>query len=295
MDPIGIIIRKIIIIVDWLSKSALVGVILGFFLRYLLERIEKAKLKVMEEPKEEPFRSSKRIVFRVRHVGGSLPATNAICYLDVSANEPLSKFLIPKDNGCILGLCKKCEYTYYLVSREEKEIKSEPLPWSISIPAGFGLQKLPYRHVTNIPVGGEVKINLFDIYKYIDASKNEKFYLIKVHSEYGEIKYPRACIKLPIDNETQISNVKISFKLRLAAENLKDFISLSLEIEKEGSEYVIYISTIIPNIIRRILEKAVNTIKKILGKQVSERKRWKTLEELTKEIDWMERVKNFSS
>jgi len=99
MDPIGIIIRKI---VDWLSKNALVGVILGFLLHYLSERIKKAKLKVMEGPKEESFRSSKRIVFRVRHVGGSLPAINAICYLDVSANEPLSKFKIKKNNHKIL-------------------------------------------------------------------------------------------------------------------------------------------------------------------------------------------------
>ena len=284
-------------IIDWLSTifSVLVGAITGFLPHSLWERMKKAKLEVMEKPPES-FLSSKRIVFRVRHVGGSLHATNAICYLDVSAKRPLREFLVPKEGGsCTLPpTCKLCSGKYYLTSPLEK-IDSEPLPWAIPIPAGFGLQKLPYCHVTNIPVGGEVKINLFDIYKYVDTSRNEKFYLIKVHSEYGVTEHPRACIKLPIDNETQISNVNISFKLRLAAENLKDFTSLSLEIEKEGSEYVIYISTIIPNIIRRILEKAVNTIKKIFGKQVSKRERWKTLEELTKEIDWMERVKNFSS
>jgi len=272
-------------IIDWLSNptfSALVGAItgtvVGSFLHYLWERMKKAKLEIMEKPPES-FRSSKRMVFRVRHVGGSLPAINAICYLDVSANKPLREFLVPKEDGCTLPpTCKLCSGKYYLTSPLER-IDSEPLPWAIPIPAGFGLQKLLYCHVTNIPVGGEVKINLFDIYKYVDTSRNEKFYLIKVHSEYGVTEHPRACIKLPIDNETQISNVKISFKLRLAAENLKDFNPLSLEIEKEGNGYVIYVCT----------------IKKILGKQVSERKRWKTLEELTKEIDWIGRVKNFSS
>jgi len=274
-------------IIDWLRNptfSALVGAIAGavlsFLPHYLWERMKKAKLEVMEKPPES-FLFSKRIVFRVRHVGGSLPATNAICYLDVSAKRPLREFLVPKEGGsCTLPpTCKLCSGKYYLTSPLEEKIDSEPLPWSIPIPAGFGLQKLPYCHVTNIPVGGEGKTNLFNIYKYVDTSRNEKFYLIKVHSEYGIIEHPRACIKLPINNETHISNVKISFKLRLAAENLKGFNPLSLEIEKEGNGYVIYVCT----------------IKKILGKQVSKRKRWKTLEELTKEIDWIGRVKNFSS
>jgi hypothetical protein len=155
------IVRYIVI-----GTFTIIGVVLGYCLTRHSEEEKRAKIEIDSVPLLDSFINFIRLKFRIKHMGGSLPAINAICYLDVSANEPLSKFLIPKDNGCILGLCKKCDYTYYLVSREEKEIKSEPLPWSISIPAGSGLDNIPFRHVTNLPVGGEGKINLFDIYKY---------------------------------------------------------------------------------------------------------------------------------
>jgi len=222
-------------IVRDIGISTIIGVVLGYCLNMYSERRKRAKIEIDSAPLLGPFPNSIRLKFRVQHMGGSLPATNAVCYLDVSANELLNKFLVPKDDGCILGLCKRCNYKYYLVSREDKEIKSEPLPWDISIPAGFGFDDIPYRHVTNLPVGGECKVNLFDIYKVSKASR-EGFYLIKLHSEYGICEYPRACMKLPIDRG---SEAEIEFTLRVVAENIRGPASLKLKIKKENADYIV--------------------------------------------------------
>ncbi|MEM3516904.1 MAG: hypothetical protein QXL69_03600 [Candidatus Bathyarchaeia archaeon] len=210
----------------------IVGVVIGFLLNWYYEFKKRAEVMIEDEPLIFKFPLSVRIIFRVTHKKGSLPATNAICYLSIEAHEEsLNKFLIPKSNGCILPLtCKMCNFKYYLVPYKEGKIFNEPLPWSISIPAGFGLDQLPYHHVAHIPVKGENKINLFDIYKY------EEFYLVKVHSEYGVYEYPRACIKLPI---TQEIKCEIKFKLIIAAENLRKSNILTVRIKKEGKKFVI--------------------------------------------------------
>jgi hypothetical protein len=221
------IVRYIVI-----GTFTIIGVVLGYYLNRHSEEEKRAKIEIDSVPLLDRFSNSIRLKFPIKHIGGSLPAINAVCYLDVSANKPLSKFLIPKEDGCMLEPCKLCDNKYFLVSPEEKEIRSEALPWAISIPAGFGLDKIAYRHVTNLPVGGECKVNLFDIYK----ASQEGFYLIKLHSEYGTCEYPRACIKLPINRG---SKADIEFTLKVVAENIREPTSLKLKIKKENADYII--------------------------------------------------------
>jgi len=127
------------------------------------------------------------------------------------------RFIVEKKEGsCALRSigCNKCEGKEYLVSYEKGDkvkVFCEYVPWTVPVKSGEGINNLPYKHVTHIPVQGSAKLVLFDIYRMDDGQ--EEFYLIKVHSEYGDIYHPRVCLKLPLRNppkDTLIFNIDVS-------------------------------------------------------------------------------------
>ncbi len=108
-------------------------------------------------------------------------------------------------------------------------VRDEPLPWSVPIYAGKGLDGLEYRHLTHIPAGGSAEALLFDVY-YVEASK-EEFWLVKVHSEYGDTYYPRICLRIPVG---EAANLR--FVVKLAGENIRkvSHAKVTLSIRSDG-------------------------------------------------------------
>ncbi len=217
--------------------GTLAGVVLGHALERLRERSARAKLKFDDKLYLEPFEHSVRVSVRARHVEGKLPATNVMGLLtvevhgaklsDLVVGKKVKEELKERKIECKLKyLCRECSDKAYLAS-EGAEIEDEPLPWSVPISAGVGLDGLRYSHLTHISVGGSSLLRLFDVYwakLYGPRAHGEprrledEFWLVKVHSEYGTEHYPRICLRLPIKG----SNTKLCFVIKLAGENVRE-------------------------------------------------------------------------
>jgi hypothetical protein len=174
--------------------AAVIGVVLGFILDVIRERIKSAKLKI-SKLLFESFGQSARVSVCVRYVGGSLPAKNVIAFLTIKASIELAKIAVEKvDGGCTLRDlgCQLCGGKTYLAV-PKVGVKSEPLTWSVPIPFGRGLEGLELVHLTHVPVNGEAKLRLFDIYRVKvyertnvgNRKLKDEFWLLKIHSEYG--------------------------------------------------------------------------------------------------------------
>jgi hypothetical protein len=224
--------------IDWL-----LGIIVGYLLTLSHERVKSAKLK-LTKLYFEPFEQSARVSVCVRHVGGSLPAKNVVGFLTVEANTELKKIVVEKVwESCSLENigCRLCGGKTYL-ALPKAGIESEPLAWSVPIYVGRGLEGLELTHVTHVPVGGEAKLRLFDIYRVkvydhtIAGSRilKDEFWLIKVHSEYGVTYYPRICLKLSATNPTELI-----LNIKLAGENVRRNVKGEVKIRLKGSEYVV--------------------------------------------------------
>jgi len=76
---------------------------------------------------------------------------------------------------------------------------------------------------------------LFDIFKIEDTENDERFYLIKVHSEYGTEYYPRVCLKLPLDRRWK---GELVFEIKASGENIRKQANAQVKI-KYDSDYVL--------------------------------------------------------
>jgi len=218
------------------------GVFAGGLLSHFIEWLKQAKLGFDDKLFIECFQNSARFSLRVKHVGGSLPVTNAIGYVTIDVEDAsLDSITIrKKDRDCeYQPLCSRCSGKSYLASAKSK-IESEPLSWSISVDVGVGLDNFRYRHVTHIPVGGSVLLRLFDVYLaevYGPLPKGElkeRFWLVKVHSEYGVDVYPRICLKLPFKSSTKPTT--ITFRIAIAGENLRKKVETEIKLVHKGED-----------------------------------------------------------
>jgi len=221
--------------------GTVIGVILGVMLQSWNEQ-RKLSTATFTEIIFEYFKESVRISLRVEHEDGKLPISNALSHLTILVRGgELEKISVKKENDtCSMHyICNRCNEKPYLASAYG-EISSEPLPWSIPLSAGKGLYNLRYKYLGYIPVNGANIIRIFDIYKVsrrTEKGVKEKFYLVKVHSEYGEIESPRICLKLPINNKPKFTN--IIFTIRLAGENLKNKTETFIEIIPKEGDYIL--------------------------------------------------------
>jgi hypothetical protein len=225
--------------------ATLSGVVVGFVLSLIYEKIKSAKLK-LADLFFESFDHSARVSIKVIHYSGSLPATDVVGFLTIKTTTDLPKMAVEKVGGrCKLDDlgCDLCGRDTYLAS-PKAGINSEPLPWSLHIPAGTGLKGLKLCHLTHIPVGGEVKLRLFDIYRVKVHSSvateshvvEDEFWLVKLHSEYGDTHYPRICLKLPISEPTELILV-----INIAGENVRKSLRGEVEIRlKEGDHVLVF-------------------------------------------------------
>ncbi len=213
------------------------------------------------------FEESARIILSVKHEYGSLQVTNATGFLTIKIGDdniiPHDLIVKKEDSRCSLQYrCDKCvkvipisrletEYKYclYLTSYKEPMVLDEALPWTMPIKIGEGMDGLKYCHVTNIPAKGSAKLLLFDVYDVIDEKNNEEFYLIKVHSEYGDELYPRICLKLPknpnnVSSEltSKLSTDGITFKIRVTGDNVRKPAETEIKIKYscEDKDYVLF-------------------------------------------------------
>ena len=236
--------------------KVVVGYVIGscatLLTMWLKDRWNRAKLEFSDDVIFHPFSESVSVLLEVKHIAGSLPATNAMGLLTINYEGLGEKediipqgIVIEKENGkCIFKDqgCNRCGCREYLVPYSSFiKVHSEPLPWTMPIDSGEGLIGLPYKHLTNIPVNGLAKLVLFDIYKAIfkhDDNCEEKFYLVKVHSEYGNIHHPRVCFKLSL--EKPITG-KLVFTINVASENIRGKVETRLHIkyDEPSEDYIL--------------------------------------------------------
>ena len=234
--------------------GAVFGSLITILAQWFYERRRFAELEFSDKLYIEKFEYSVRVSLGIVHKSGRLPVHNAIGYLTIKAEGVKLRDLIVKkvSGSCEFSDYSRCERKYYLasVSEEDNEITSEPLPWSIPINCGTGLDNLKYNHIIHIPVGGRVYLRLFDIYKI--SRGTEEYYLIKVHSEYGTEYYPRVCLKLPV------SGIKgtfiIRFEVTVAGENLKSSPRTEVRIESRDGDYVLFYPGDKPRQLRELLK-----------------------------------------
>ncbi len=226
---------------------------------------KKAVLEFFSKPILHKLQCSVRAYLGVKYIEGELPVFNATSYLTIETEvngrrsreipkeilvkkesfclqtlEHLKDRLrIVKDRACYFRRCIFCSSKTYLVPYHSPEVEWEALPWTLPVDVGAGLEGDKYNHVTHIPVGGNAKLAVFDVYrvKVIESEYEEEFYLVKVHSEYGCDIRPRICLKLPLRN-----SVNVIFKIRIGGENLRETPeSPELKIEyKNGDYYLSY-------------------------------------------------------
>lgn len=126
-----------------------------------------------------------------------------------------------------------------MVPYHSPEVMWEPLCWTTPIHVGEGSDGDKYNHVTHIPVGGNAKLCLCDLYKVVDEQENVEFYLIKVHSEYGVEVWPRICLKLPLESPPSF---EIIFKVKVGGENVRNIIEspeLRIRWQNRDKDYVL--------------------------------------------------------
>ncbi len=222
------------------GACSLAGVIIGFCLSEIKEKLKRAVLK-FSRLEFQRLQDRCRIFLVVKHSGGSLPVDGASGYLTIYY-EGTDKFLPEKifvqklsPSSCSLSSwCTFCRLKIgdmltspktYLAEFPSSKISDEPLPWTISIESGRGLEGLEYKHLVNIPVSGTAKLALLDIFKV--GTAGELFYLVKVHSEYGTEGYPRVCFKLPVHSEL---DGKIVFAVRVSGGNVRKAAECQLKI-----------------------------------------------------------------
>lgn len=213
--------------------SALVSIPSAILTYYLNDLMRLAKLEMDDELMRETFTGSVRVSLAVNYKSGRLPARNVIGYLTIKAsNASLADFIVGKHCGMceLANSCNKCGGKFYLANPNSKQIVSEPLPWSVPIEFGKGLEGLDYKHATYIPVKGRAILRLFDIYRY------DSFYLVKVHSEYGTEVYPRVCLKLPLNIGSK--EFALEFEVAIAGENLRNSPKATLIIKPGENDYV---------------------------------------------------------
>jgi len=250
------------------AVGGIAGALLGAYLnnRFTKQReIEKkAVLEFFQEPILHKFRNSVRVYLGVRYAEGELPVFNATGYLTIETevNGRRSKkipkeLLIKKESFCLQtlkdsedelrkkrghtcysrGKCMFCLGKTYLVPYYSPEVEWEALPWTLPVYVGEGLEGDKYNHVTHIPVRGNAKLAVFDIYrvKMVELKYEEEFYLIKVHSEYGCDIRPRICLKLPLRK-----SVNVIFRIKIGGENLREMPeSPELKIEYKNGDYLL--------------------------------------------------------
>lgn len=232
----------------------LVGVIIGFLLECVRQYFSSARIHFAEEPIIYEFEESIRFAIEVLHGGSQFllaapPISNTIGYLtiEVEKNRVRSNF-IPKnivvekrsDTCVLIESCRKCEYKYklcpYLATYGEKiKVDMEPLPWTLPLKNGEGMNNIPYCHLTFLPPKGSCKLLLFDVYKF-EKENSLQYYLVKVHSEYGHVAYPRICLKLPLENPLK---EKLVFKLTVGGTNVRKEAKCEVRIEYTREDYIV--------------------------------------------------------
>jgi len=216
------------------------GALIGFVLSEVKEYWRRAVLSFADIELHD-FSNSVRVVLPVVHERGSLPVNNASGYLTMySIIDHRKSEYLPEDVLMNVLMpcswrCRFCRCKPYLTSYPKAKVLSEVLPWTVPLKAGEGLDNLPYKHLTNIPVNGIAKLILFDIFKIEDTENDERFYLIKVHSEYGTEYYPRVCLKLPLDHKWK---GELVFEIKASGENIRKQANAQVKI-KYDSDYVL--------------------------------------------------------
>ena len=251
------------ILLDFVKSliSGAVGGLIVWGVSAYWDKKQRAVLCFRSEPLVSQFRESRRVMLVVEHQAGNRPATNALGYVTIKVGKERGippEIVVPKKKQSHLSLrgveergegeecelkevCNKCNEKTYLVPYEQAtriDVYSDALPWTLSIEAGKGLDDLPLRHLTHIPVGGTAKLLLFDIYR-VEVVKMDKgggkvverlgeYYLLKVHSEYGDTYYPRVCIKLPVPPPCK--DKQLLFEVTVTGENVREAVKTSVRI-----------------------------------------------------------------
>ena len=200
--------------------GAVVGGVITLLGSWLLSKRSMAVLKFDERSERflAHFKDSVRLHLAVNYVEGRRPVTAAIPYLTVKygGNEELPPHIFLRKGEVLFHKIAydRSRWDYLVPVPDEgfATIINEALPWTVpKTPEG------PYFHTCFIPVKGHGKVVLLDAYKY--KWKGEEGYLLRVFSEYGTERKPRAVFKLP-KGEGALKE-ELRFEVRVTGDNVR--------------------------------------------------------------------------
>ena len=193
------------------------GIVGGIILLLVKEHyFEKVVLEAVE-PDFLRLKKSLRVFLKIQNKGRTL-AKDAMAYLTIKTDADALTKLIPEKNK----LEKSCKglpgwnFWDYLTPRGAK-IVTEALPWTLPRDSVRGINEKPLRHLAYIPRNGYNKIALMDVYKV--TYNNTKWYVLRIHAEYGTEDYPRTIIAIPATNPPID---RIEFEVLLTCANARE-------------------------------------------------------------------------
>ena len=192
-----------------------------YFRRVVLEAVDLDFLR---------FEKSLRVFLKVRNRGRIL-AKDAMAYLTIKTDANALTKLIPEKKESI----ESCEGNFwdYLAPRGTK-IVTEALPWTLPRDSVRGINEKPLRHLAYIPKNGYNKIALMDVYKV--TYNNTKWYVLRIHAEYGTEDYPRTIIAIPATNPPID---RIEFEVLLTCANAREENTEQIEVLLRNSNLFI--------------------------------------------------------
>ncbi|MCW1297586.1 MAG: hypothetical protein QXY87_14210 [Saccharolobus sp.] len=156
------------------------------------------------------FTYSVRVFLKVKNKE-TVSATNAMCFIHIENMGKLRDYLIPKNYNNreivneINNVLKNdsCMWDPIINSYDRfREVNYEPVSWNVWLDTGSGIERMQFKYLTIIPANGMSLAELMDI--YLCEHNNEKFYVLRVFSEYGPEQKPKVIFKLPIGGDAKI-------------------------------------------------------------------------------------------
>nr|WP_187395274.1 hypothetical protein [Sulfolobus islandicus] len=179
------------------------------------------------------FSHSVRVFLKVENKE-NVSVTNAMCFIHIQDMWKLKDYM--ESNIYVNGDDKKMWEPLVNANDRFREVKEEPLSWNVWLNNNFGIESMQFRYLTIIPALGTGLAELMDIYLCEGNDSAEKFYILRVFSEYGPEQKPKVIFKLPIGGD-----VEIKIRVKATGDRVKNTAKGEVIIKPtdEGNDYQI--------------------------------------------------------
>nr|WP_192964124.1 hypothetical protein [Sulfolobus islandicus] len=179
------------------------------------------------------FSHSVRVFLKVKNKE-NVSVTNAMCFIYIQDMWKLKDYM--ESNIYVNGDDKKMWEPLVNANDRFREVEGEPLSWNVWLNNNFGIESMQFRYLTIIPALGTGLAELMDIYLCEGNDGAEKFYILRVFSEYGPEQKPKVIFKLPIGGD-----VEIKIRVKATGDRVKNTAKGEVIIKPtdEGNDYQI--------------------------------------------------------